>query len=106
MTQFDGATVTKEDTPRLQAQLDRVYVALYQCNAPVTVSELQGVIAINAGKTDPEASIGARLRDLRKVKFGGHNVKSRYRKGVKLYEYWLEAPPPPTTTQATLFKEA
>lgn len=44
---------------------------------------------------DPEASISARLRDLRKPRFGNHNVERRYvRRG--LFEYRLNA-------QQTLF---
>ena len=35
---------------------------------------------------DPEASVSARLRDLRKAKFGGHEIERRY-VGDGLWEY-------------------
>lgn len=36
----------------------------------------------------PEASVSARIRDLRKAKFGGHTVERRYM-GSGLWEYRL-----------------
>lgn len=34
-----------------------------------------------------DSSVSARLRDLRKVKFGGHAVEKRLREGSRAYEY-------------------
>lgn len=44
----------------------------------------------------PEASVSARLRDLRKRRFGSHTVHRRYA-GGGLWEYQLDDPP--TTDQ-------
>jgi len=72
-TLFDGITINDErDNGRLQAQLDRV--------RDVTLGSLNwwtlGELACVTGY--PEASVSARLRDLRKAKFGGFNVERKY----------------------------
>jgi hypothetical protein len=41
---------------------------------------------------DPEASVSARLRDLRKKKFGGYDVLRRRVLGLKIYEYRVVEP--------------
>ena len=69
---FDGVTYEAgRDGNRLYAQLARVWLCLrdYQWH---TLPELARVTG------DPEASISARLRDLRKRKFGGYTVERRY----------------------------
>jgi hypothetical protein len=82
---FDGATYNRErDRDRVQAQLVRVRLALSD-DTWHTLSEL----AARTG--DPEASISARIRDLRKKKFGGHVVARRYVTDG-LWAYRLERP--------------
>jgi hypothetical protein len=81
---FDGATYERDrDHARLGAQLRRVADAL----ADGEWWTLRG-LAERTG--DPEASVSARLRDLRKGKFGGYTVIAEpIRRG--LWRYRLEA---------------
>lgn len=77
---FDGITYEHErDAPRLAAQTGRVK-ALMADGMWRTLRE----IAQTTG--DPEASVSARLRDLRKPRFGSHVIERRYL-GDGLYEY-------------------
>jgi len=77
---FDGRTFEPvKDGPRLAAQHQRI-AALMAGGAWRTLDE----IAAETG--DPPASVSARLRDFRKVRFGGHTVERRRRAGG-LYEY-------------------
>ena len=69
---FDGQTATAADTPRLNAQLQRVQ-SLMEGGSWRTLAQ----IATYTG--DPESSISARLRDLRKTKFGAWDVQRRHR---------------------------
>ncbi len=96
---FDGSTYEpKFDATRLRGEMARVY----QCLAGfLTHEEGKGWVRlpgqwrtlreISDLTGDPEASISARLRDLRKAKFGAHTVNRRRRgdptKGV--FEYQL-----------------
>ena len=85
MTLFDGITYEpKHDQERLTGQLLRTWEAMCdgQWHTPADLEEQTG---------DGWASISARLRDLRKHKFGGHEVKRR-RVGGGLFEYRLERP--------------
>ena len=69
---FDGATYDRErDGDRLGAQMKAVK-DLMIVSGWLTLPE----IAVKTGY--PEASISARLRDLRKTKFGAYNVERRY----------------------------
>ena len=66
---FDGATYDRErDHVRLGAQAMRVWHVLLD-EQWHTLSEL------SRRTGDPEASVSARIRDLRKAKFGGHEVE-------------------------------
>ncbi len=83
---FDGVTYEpKFDATRLRGEMARVYNAMNR-GLWLTLSELS-----QATGGDPEASISARLRDLRKARFGAHTVNRRRRgdpsKGV--FEYQL-----------------
>ena len=65
----DGRTYdAAQDHARLNAQTLRVWTVL-QAGAWWTLAEL------SAQTGDPEASVSARLRDLRKPKFGGHHIE-------------------------------
>jgi len=69
---FDGPTYDDtRDGDRLRAQLLRVR-ALMRDHQWRTLAE------IAAATNDPEASVSARLRDLRKPKFGGWHVERQY----------------------------
>jgi hypothetical protein len=85
--QFDGDTYSAEfDYARLGKQMRAVADLMLDHNWR-TLGE------IAAMTTFPEASISARLRDLRKPKFGGHTVERRPRgpRENGLYEYRLLA---------------
>ncbi len=73
MNRFGGATYDPElDHDRLSTQLVKVrdYLWSYSPNW-FTLRELS--LQLN----EPEASVSARLRDLRKDKFGGHEIEAR-----------------------------
>lgn len=85
----DGSTYVREyDYVRLNGQNEKVRV-LMRDGVWRTLSEISFLIDV------PEASVSARLRDLRKKKFGG-NIVDRRRRGHATsghYEYRLvEAP--------------
>lgn len=86
---FDGATYRRDrDHARLGGQLRRVADAL--------ADGCWWTLAALAERTgDPEASVSARIRDLRKGKFGGYTVEHR-NDGGGLWRYRLHAGPPPT----------
>ena len=79
---FDGSTLDpSRDSDRLKRQLDSVYA----CMADGLWHTLED---ISVTLDCPEASVSARLRDLRKPRFGAHRVERRYvRRG--LFEYRL-----------------
>jgi hypothetical protein len=78
---FDGDTYDKTlDEERLGSQLDRVISFMADGNW----HDLDEVVAESGGT---HASISARLRDLRKPKFGGYTVLSR-RVGSAKFGYW------------------
>lgn len=72
------------DNGRLTKQIGRVYVAAF--------GETWYTIAELAAKTgDPENSVSAQLRHLRKPRFGGYTVERRSRRGP-LFEYRVRPP--------------
>lgn len=78
----DGATYDHaRDGKRLAAQHDRIFEVMRD-------GRFRTLQAIAAATGDPEASISARLRDLRKPKFGAHTVKREYL-GNGLFQYRL-----------------
>lgn len=75
--EFDGVTYDPSlDHRRLTIQLGRVYRALL---GPAGYCLWKTLGEISATTGDPEASISARLRDLRKNKFGAHIIEGRRR---------------------------
>jgi hypothetical protein len=78
---FDGETYDEErDRARLSSQLNRVWAA----TADRLWHTLGGLSEILG---EPEASISARLRDLRKERFGRYRVKRKYvQKGLFKYK--------------------
>ena len=78
---FDGETYRRDlDMGRLKTQLDRVYTCLRRDPRWWTLSELQAVCG------GSEAGVSARVRDLRKDKFGGNEVE-RQRGDGGLWRY-------------------
>jgi len=79
---FDGPTFNEaRDTERLSAQWRSVYDALAD-GGWHTLADLSQKVGA------PEASVSARLRDLRKPRFGGHKVERQHVKGG-LHRYRL-----------------
>lgn len=77
---FNGADYKRSrDHARLTGQIQRVYNAMLGSGWK-TLSQ----ISILTG--DPEASVSAQLRHLRKPRFGGHTIEKRHL-GNGLYEY-------------------
>lgn len=80
---FDGATYDAErDHVRLKGQLGRVYNLMKD-------GRWRLLCEINLWAGDSEASVSARLRDLRKPKFGSHTVERRHVEGG-LWQYRLK----------------
>lgn len=83
----DGDTFDSgEDESRLNIQMNRTWGVLsdYQWHTPAELEQRVG---------DSWASVSARVRDLRKPRFGGHRIESRRVPGGKgLWEYRLAAP--------------
>lgn len=77
---FDGATfIPERDGPRITRQHHRV-LAILRDGREHTLSELHELTG------DPEASISARIRDLRKPRFGAHVIHRTYvRRGLHTY---------------------
>lgn len=78
---FDGPDVSPEDTKRLTGQLLRIYTVMKDGKWR-TLAELEALTG------DPQASISAQCRNLRKARFGAHNVERQRRSGGT-YEYRL-----------------
>lgn len=87
----DGATYEPAlDYERLNGQQERVARVMADGRWR-TLGEIQAEIEARFDTHDPQASLSARLRDLRKPKFGGHTVDRRRRGEGKrgLFEYRL-----------------
>lgn len=79
---FDGADYKpKRDDVRLSGQILRIFNAMKD-------GGWRSLGRISQLTMDPEASVSAQLRHLRKAKFGGHTVNRRHL-GDGLYEYQL-----------------
>lgn len=73
---FDGKTYNpKRDKTRLSSQLSRVKRVMMG-GAWLTIPAIRERIAL-PNVTDSEAGISARIRDLRKSRFGGHEVQRK-----------------------------
>ncbi len=82
---FNGAGYeTLADHKRLTGQIARVY----EC---ISIGHWFTLAEIAAATGDPEASVSAQLRHLRKPRFGGYRVDRRRRggEGSGLWEYKL-----------------
>lgn len=88
---FNGSNYDPaHDQKRLSKQIGRVYGAMID-GGWLTLDEIHQVTG------DPQASISAQLRHLRKERFGSYSVEKRHRgeKSHGLYEYRLLAPVTP-----------
>jgi hypothetical protein len=86
---FDGPTyVAEHDEERLTGQLHRVY-AVMSNGAWWSLEELAAEILRTTGHHDTPAAISARIRDLRKKRFGQFPVASKRRRqaSVGWWEY-------------------
>ncbi len=86
---FDGVTYEpKFDATRLRGEMSRVYMVMENKSCGQSWFTLNEISQLTG---DPEASISARLRDLRKAKFGSHTVNRRRRGDPKrgIFEYQL-----------------
>lgn len=87
---FDGETYEREeDQERLNSQLARVRDALRDGQWR-TLREIVSIIAHRNSIIDPEASISARVRDLRKDRFGAFVVRHRRRDDGGTWEYQID----------------
>ncbi len=79
---FDGSDyIPERDDVRLTGQLYRVFDVMRD-------GDWHTLNKIARETGDPEASISAQLRHLRKSRFGGYTVEKRY-EGSGLYSYRL-----------------
>ena len=78
---FEGVAAGR-DCDRLCGQILRVYDALYAGHW-LTLNE------IHQATGDPEASISAQIRHLRKYRFGAHQIDKRRRNDGAQWEYRL-----------------
>lgn len=91
---FDGETFDRaHDGPRLKGQLAKVRDVMVG-GEWVTLKDLAFQVK------GSEAGVSARIRDLRKEKFGGYTIERRRLAGG-LWEYRMLAPKP--QTQGSLF---
>jgi predicted transcriptional regulator len=83
-TKFDGAFVTEQDNVRLTKQQESIYEFMRD-------GKWASLSQIESATGHPQASISAQLRNLRKAKFGGHQVITRHIHGTGRgnYEYQL-----------------
>lgn len=90
-SRFDGVTIGRVDEPRLTTQVGLVYAALTRMTHPgwCTLADLERSLGYQAS----QASISARLRDLRKARFGGHTIERVRDKDDS--GLWLYRMPPP-----------
>ena len=94
---FDGATYERaKDQRRLTTQLRRVLRFMRD-------GRYHTLRRISEALDYPEASVSARLRDLRKVKFGSWIVERKRNEGRATFLYRL-ASPAPKPVQRTLFQ--
>lgn len=93
--EFGGDTFNaKRDSAALTRQLDEVRSVMLG-GGWHTLAELSETVSKALGIKATEASVSARLRDLRKLKHGSYNIEKRARANTKrLFEYHLGAAKP------------
>ncbi len=91
MSPFDGTTYDRpQDCSRLQAQLATVRGLLFRRRGEwITPAQFE-LESERRERPDGWAALSARVRDLRKAKFGGHDIQARRVPGGNgLWEYRL-----------------
>ena len=74
---FDGKTYDPAlDKSRLKSQLGRVFDVMADGRWH-TLADIEEAIFSQHGKCDSQPGISARIRDLRKPKFGGYEIEHR-----------------------------
>lgn len=94
--------MTSSDTKRLGVQREDVLAVMLD-GAPRTFEEIQSAVQARTGRRHPEASISARLRDLRHARYGGYIVDHRPRWG-NLNEYRVRPAEPSKAEQIPMFE--
>jgi hypothetical protein len=85
---FDGDDyVPERDNPRLTGQILRVFDVMKD-GVWRSLAEICADIEMATGHHDPEASISAQLRHLRKKRFGSYTIERKH-EGDGLYRYRL-----------------
>lgn len=84
---FGGESYRPKDHKPLKKQLDAVR-SIMLAGGWHTLGELKARLERDNGLITTEASVSARLRDLRKLKYGAYMIDRRPREG-RLYEYRL-----------------
>jgi hypothetical protein len=89
---FDGFHYEpKKDRYRLIGQIEEIYKIMQKHSTDMFGTEKWMTVGEISIHTEfREASISAQLRNLRKEKFGGHDIQGRYRKSTRIFEYRLE----------------
>jgi len=84
---FDGPCYSPVDKARLTGQILRVYNLIRD-------GKWRTLVEIAQATGDPESSVSAQLRHLRKEKFGAYDIEKRARgnRADGLYEYRLYTP--------------
>lgn len=86
---FDGPTVEERDRGRLTTQLTAVR-SLLSSGDWWTLPALVDAVRRSIGHAVSEAGVSARIRDLRKARFGGLTIGRRRVRGSASFEYRLE----------------
>lgn len=73
---FGGDTLSTSDIPRIRRQLDVVYELMIS-GREYTLADLADAVTRVSGRKATEASVSARIRDLRKPQFGGYQISRR-----------------------------
>lgn len=83
---FDGVTFDVADERRLETQLGRTYVKL-------RLGEWETLASLATYTGSSEAGVSARIRDLRKPKWGNHTIEAdRTDTGLWIYKMTSELP--------------
>jgi hypothetical protein len=91
---FDGITYDPaQDEKRLCTQLRRVFYVVVDGRWR-TIQEIQAKIETDLKAHDSESGISARLRDLRKERFGAYDIQRRRRENTNgVWEYRMNIYP-------------
>ena len=86
---FSGADYDPRlDQERLTKQLGRVFEVM-KLSQWLSLAEIEQRIFSMTGARDPQASISAQLRHLKKQRFGAYHVQRQRRASVGTWEYRL-----------------